>query len=210
MKLKLIIVVFAVFVLNVKAQTNEANYIPFDSKGNVIELLINNQTSENLKQVKIKAIEYPDWVKIANKEVIMNELKRHQKNTARFIFDVDKSAPVDSNSSISFRIEDNNGKSYVRNINFVVSAPVDFELFQNYPNPFNPSTSIKYSIPKSVLVTLKIYDVLGKEITTLVNEKEEAGLHKIEFNPTNLSSGVYFYTLKTEGFLQTKKMILIR
>jgi hypothetical protein len=210
MKLKLIIVVFAVFVLNVKAQTNEANYIPFDSKGNVIELLINNQTSENLKQVKIKAIEYPDWVKIANKEVIMNELKRHQKNTARFIFDVDKSAPVDSNSSISFSIEDNNGKSYVRNINFVVSAPVDFELFQNYPNPFNPSTSIKYSIPKSVLVTLKIYDVLGKEITTLVNEKEEAGLHKIEFNPTNLSSGVYFYTLKTEGFLQTKKMILIR
>jgi hypothetical protein len=210
MKLKLIIAVFAVFVLNVKAQTNEANYIPFDSKGNVIELLINNQTSENLKQVKIKAIEYPDWVKIANKEVIMNELKRHQKNTARFIFDVDKSAPVDSNSSISFRIEDNNGKSYVRNINFVVSAPVDFELFQNYPNPFNPSTSIKYSIPKSVLVTLKIYDVLGKEITTLVNEKEEAGLHKIEFNPTNLSSGVYFYTLKTEGFLQTKKMILIR
>jgi hypothetical protein len=60
------------------------------------------------------------------------------------------------------------------------------------------------------LVTLKIYDVLGKEITTLLNEKEEAGLHKIEFNPTNLSSGVYFYTLKTEGFLQTKKMILIR
>jgi hypothetical protein len=210
MKLKLIIAVFAVFVLNVKAQTNEANYIPFDSKGNVIELLINNQTSENLKQVKIKAIEYPDWVKIANKEVIMNELKRHQKNTARFIFDIDKSAPVDSSAKISFRIDDKTGKSYVRNINFVVSAPVDFELFQNYPNPFNPSTSIKYSIPKSVLVTLKIYDVLGKEITTLVNEKEEAGLHKIEFNPTNLSSGVYFYTLKTEGFLQTKKMILIR
>ena len=176
----------------------------------VIELLINNQTSENLKHIKIEAIEYPLWINWGNTEIIINGLNKYQKNIARFIFDIDKSAPVDSNSSISFRIEDNNGKSYVRNINFVVSAPVDFELFQNYPNPFNPSTSIKYSIPKSVLVTLKIYDVLGKEITTLLNEKEEAGLHKIEFNPTNLSSGVYFYTLKTEGFLQTKKMILIR
>lgn len=86
----------------------------------------------------------------------------------------------------------------------------DFELLSNYPNPFNPSTTIKYSIPTSEFVSLKVYDVLGSEVATLVNEEKPTGNYKVNFNATNLSSGIYFYTLKVGNFTQTKKLILMK
>jgi enterochelin esterase family protein len=86
----------------------------------------------------------------------------------------------------------------------------EFNLFQNYPNPFNPSTTISWYLPESDLVTLKIYDVLGNEITTLLNEQQEAGLHKINFNASRLSSGMYFYFLQSGNQIFTNKMILIK
>jgi hypothetical protein len=81
---------------------------------------------------------------------------------------------------------------------------------QNYPNPFNPSTTISYNLLGKNFVTLKVYDVLGKEISTLVNEKKPAGTYGINFNTVGLGSGVYFYQLKAENFMETKKMILMK
>lgn len=88
--------------------------------------------------------------------------------------------------------------------------PLEFSLYQNYPNPFNPTTTIKYDIPDNSLVTLKIYDVLGNEVTTLVNKQLSAGSYKVDFNAGNLSSGIYFYRIDTGKFSQTKKLILIK
>ncbi len=93
--------------------------------------------------------------------------------------------------------------------------PDKFELYQNYPNPFNPTTKIKYSIPSNVKretsnVNLKIYDVLGNEILNIVNEQKTTGSYQIEFNATNLPSGIYFYQLIADNFSDTKKMILLR
>jgi len=88
--------------------------------------------------------------------------------------------------------------------------PVNYTLFQNYPNPFNPSTKIKYSIPKISFVTLKIFDILGREITTLVNEEKPAGNFEVEFDGAELSSGIYFYKLQTGNYSEVKKMILIK
>jgi hypothetical protein len=85
-----------------------------------------------------------------------------------------------------------------------------FNLSQNYPNPFNPYTIIKYEVPLEADVSLKIFDVLGREIATLVNEEKPAGYYEINFFPGNLPSGTYFYQLKTQEFIQTKKMILMR
>ncbi len=90
------------------------------------------------------------------------------------------------------------------------TAPQAFVLYQNYPNPFNPSTTIRYSIPHSEFVTLRIFNVLGEQITTLVSEKVFAGTHQIEWNVEELPSGVYFYRLEAGGFLQTKKFLLLR
>lgn len=85
-----------------------------------------------------------------------------------------------------------------------------YYLFQNYPNPFNPTTTISFIIPQSQNVELKLFDVLGNEIAILMDEYQQAGVHKIEFNGTNLASGIYFYQLKVADFQQTKKLILLK
>jgi probable HAF family extracellular repeat protein len=98
-----------------------------------------------------------------------------------------------------------------------VNVPEEFTLLQNYPNPFNPSTKIKYTIPNVSLsgvegsrVKLRVYDVLGNEVATLVNESKPAGTHEVEFNASNLSSGVYFYKIQAGNYFETKKMLLIK
>jgi hypothetical protein len=101
------------------------------------------------------------------------------------------------------------------------SQPEEFYLSQNYPNPFNPTTKIKFTITPSlslgerasegrVRAVLKVYDVLGNEVATLVNEEKEAGNYEVEFNAAGLTSGVYFYKLQTESFIETKKMLLLK
>ena len=109
----------------------------------------------------------------------------------------------------------------VTNVKSEGDHPENFELFQNYPNPFNPSTKIKYSIPDvgtsflsassgMKFVQLKIYDTLGNEIATLVNERKPAGTYEVEFSAKNLPSGIYYCTIRAGEFTQTKKMVLLR
>ena len=86
----------------------------------------------------------------------------------------------------------------------------DYGLSQNFPNPFNPSTIINYQLPKDSRVTIKIYDILGKDITTLVNDYKSAGRYSVEFNAENLPSGIYFYELKANDFVTSKKMLLVK
>lgn len=90
------------------------------------------------------------------------------------------------------------------------TVPNEIILYQNYPNPFNPSTTIKYSIKESGLVTLKVFDVLGKEVADLVNEVKPAGVYEIEFNAIDLPSGVYIYSLRVNDFVSNQKMLLLK
>ncbi len=88
--------------------------------------------------------------------------------------------------------------------------PVDYSLSQNYPNPFNPSTKITYSVASLSNVILKVYDILGREVVTLVNEEKPAGRYEVSFNASSLASGVYFYQIKAGDFVQTKKLMLLK
>jgi len=90
------------------------------------------------------------------------------------------------------------------------ALPQQFALLQNYPNPFNPSTTFRYSIPTQSKVVIKVYDILGKEIATLMNEDKSVGTYELTWNAENLPSGVYFYQLKSGDFIDTKKMILLK
>ena len=90
------------------------------------------------------------------------------------------------------------------------SIPKRFELSQNYPNPFNPSTTIKFSVPKDGNVAIKVYDVKGQLVKTLVNQRVIVGNYTVDFNASELSSGVYFYSLETADFQETKRMILVK
>ena len=89
-------------------------------------------------------------------------------------------------------------------------VPEAYSLLQNYPNPFNPTTVIQYGIPRSGNIELRVYDILGKEVTTLVNGLKQAGTYSVRFNGENLASGIYFYTLKAGDFVSTKKMLLVK
>jgi hypothetical protein len=110
------------------------------------------------------------------------------------------------------QIDFNGNMQYYNLDNFVEIAPPNkFELSQNYPNPFNPVTKIKFSLPTDSRVTLKVYDISGREIKTLVNnEYKTADYHTVEFNASNLASGVYFYRIVTDKFTQAKKMVVIK
>ena len=88
--------------------------------------------------------------------------------------------------------------------------PMGYSLLQNYPNPFNPTTTIKYQIPELSFVTIKVYDVLGNEIATLANEEKPVGSYEVEFDGSELTSGIYFYKLQAGDFIETKKMILLK
>jgi hypothetical protein len=94
------------------------------------------------------------------------------------------------------------------------SLPTEFSLNQNFPNPFNPTTNIQYAIGSRQFVSLKVYDILGNEITTLVNEEKPSGNYEVEFNPAswilNPASGIYFYQLRAGDYIETKKMILLK
>ncbi|HRP92987.1 MAG TPA: T9SS type A sorting domain-containing protein [Ignavibacteriaceae bacterium] len=104
---------------------------------------------------------------------------------------------------------DGSSKTYTQvEVNFGVAK--EYSLAQNYPNPFNPSTEINFSLEKSGNTILKVYNILGSEVATLLDGFMEAGKHSVKFNAKDLTSGVYFYTIKADNFTSTKKMILMR
>ena len=121
----------------------------------------------------------------------------------------------DGNWEIYYKNNPSGNATAVENI--ISELPVVYNLAQNYPNPFNPSTKIRYSIPSVTLsgvegsrVQLKVFDVLGNEIATLVNEEKPAGSYEVNFNSSQLSSGIYFYKLEAGNFVEAKKMILLK
>lgn len=130
----------------------------------------------------------------------------------------DKS-PIGGNK-FKYRLKqiDNDGKFEYSDIIEITVLPDKFELSQNYPNPFNPLTKIRLAIPnvlvsgtkQSTNVTLKVYDILGNEVATLVDEEKYAGVYEVSFDASQLSSGIYFYTLQAGSFIETKKMIVLK
>ena len=123
---------------------------------------------------------------------------------------------VDNNliggSKFKYRLKqiDNDGQFEYSKVVEVEVLPTTFALYQNYPNPFNPVTTIRYQLPKESKVVIKIYDMLGSEVMELLNEQKELGIYEVDFNASNLSSGIYLYKLQAGDFVESKKMILLK
>ena len=130
-------------------------------------------------------------------------------NSTDYYFNDDNLAPAVYNYRLK-QIDYDGSIEYSHVINADLTIPITFTLEQNYPNPFNPSTSISYSIPNNSFVSLKVYDILGNEVVTLVNKTQAAGNYNISFDASNLSNGVYLYSIKTDNFSDVKKMILMK
>lgn len=115
-------------------------------------------------------------------------------------------------SKFQYRLKqiDTDGQFEYSDIIEIEIVPAKFELFQNYPNPFNLTTTIRFQLPEESKVVIKIYDILGAELKTILNEKKEAGIYEFVFNASELPSGIYIYRLITDRFMETKKMILLK
>jgi hypothetical protein len=132
----------------------------------------------------------PDWTNIQTQELLILE-------------DLDNNGTIDDTLHLENQLTGVNEQQGSL-------IPTEYKLEQNYPNPFNSTTVIKYSIPKEGLVTLKIYNIIGQEVASLVNETKQAGNYEVTFNSDQLTSGVYLYKLTSEGFTETKKMMLLK
>jgi hypothetical protein len=211
----------------------QAYVIPFPegtsaSKGNVIELSVVNNSALTAEQVKVEITNAPAWLKFSarggcafgaeQKDTIFQQLKPKEEQVASFSFSVEKTAELNKEQTLSFTITDKSGQVWTKEIKIRVTPPMNFELFQNYPNPFNPTTMIEYQLPGAGIrytVSLRIYDVLGREVADLVNEQQESGFYQKTFDAHQYASGMYVYRLiatdeQNNKHVFKKKMILLR
>jgi hypothetical protein len=154
-------------------------------------------------EIERKTSDNPDWVKIG---FVKGKGTSADMNYYSFIDNL----PALFSSYRLKQIDMDGSISYSNTVELNVSAPAEFILEQNYPNPFNPATTIKWQLPAAGHHTLKVYDILGNEVITLVNEYREAGIYQMVFNASSFPNGTYFYRLTTGGQTKTGKMILLK
>jgi len=169
--------------------------LPFASSGNVVELAVANSSAIEAKDVRVSVQNAPAWLHFTQKDQTISTVAAGEEQLATFAFSVDKSAPVGQEQTLSFVISNSKGESWTKEIRIAVAAPETFELFQNYPNPFNPTTVISYQLPVDSKVSLKVYNLLGQEVATVVDGERKAGYHQETLNARSLASGVYVYQL---------------
>jgi hypothetical protein len=193
-----------------QVEPSQLYQIPFASTGNRIELTVANASERSAANLKIEAVNLPKWLGLSLPIQNISNIKPNEENPVEFVFSVDKSAPVNTEQTISFTISTPTGEQWSKQIRISITAPERYELFQNYPNPFNPSTIINYQLPTANHVTLKIYNVLGQGVTTLVDGEQLAGYHEAVWDAISIPSGVYYYQIHAGNFTNVKKMMMLR
>ncbi len=176
-----------------------------DVVNNAVNLYWSTDTEINNLRFEVeRKTEHTDWITIAsidgkgNSNVKNDYFYTDLNNLYGTIYYRLKQVDLDGNFT------------YTNSISVNKSANYSYSLSQNYPNPFNPVTNINYTVAKDGLVKIKVYDVLGNEVCELLNQIKAAGSYTLQFNASNLPSGVYFYKLETDNFIDTKKMLLIK
>ncbi len=202
-------------------------FIGFSGARNMTSLTLDTQMNPHLTYSDEKILKYTKWdgsnwqrekiVDVSNTSTVLGHLTSLQLDTEGYVhvcyYEVTNKTPL--RGIVKYVTN-----KLITTVEHETNRVWTLDLKQNYPNPFNPSTSIQYAVSNPLrrsgseasrqFVSLKVYDVLGNEIATLVNEEKAAGTYAIEFNSKDLPSGIYFYQLKAGSFVKTKKMVLLR
>ncbi|MGB8321233.1 MAG: T9SS type A sorting domain-containing protein [Ignavibacteriaceae bacterium] len=185
------------------------------TKGNQIIITLENESKvSEAKNVEVKLINSPTSLAFQYNNQIVKMINACEEKDVPFLFDIKRNVKSNKKDTIEFVITGegiNLKKSFI--INY--TAPKEYALSQNFPNPFNPTTTIRYDLPIDSKVTIKIYDILGNEVKTLVDQNQSAGYKEIRFNGASLASGVYIYRMIAnnpgrQNFVSIKKMMMVK
>jgi len=181
------------------------------TKSNEIKLTIANISETNpAANVEVNLSKKSSSLNFSRESETIDMIEANAVAKASFTFDVNRNAQINRKDTVEFMITSSDGIMMTKQFIFSYTGPKEFKLEQNFPNPFNPTTKIQYQLPQDAKVTLKVYDILGSEVATLVNEEQEAGYKEIQFNGSNIASGMYVYRLQASNYISTKKMMVVK
>ncbi|MFN3694802.1 MAG: T9SS type A sorting domain-containing protein [Ignavibacterium sp.] len=181
------------------------------TKNNQLILELFNQ-SETLVANNIKVIleKVPSNLVFTSDIQELTSLQPSELKEIKMSFDVLRNINSLAEDTLMIIITGSDNISYGKSFIFNYSTPKEFNLEQNYPNPFNPLTKIRYEVPIKSKISLKVFDILGRELINLVDQIQDAGYYEIDFNASELSSGIYFSRLESDSFMKTIKMSLVK
>ena len=215
MKLITITILICVDLSTMSAQTTYP--VPADSKGNQIILTVVNESKPTAaRNVQIQIQKVPSSITFSQMSASVKGISTGKESDVAFKFDVIREANIGKNDTVLFLITDSTGAAWSKSVIVSYVGPQVYKLEQNFPNPFNPSTTIYYDLPQDSHVKIMIYDILGREVRSLVDEQESAGYQKVRFDIQGVASGVYFYRIQAEPlnggktFSNVKKMMVLK
>ncbi|MEP0861786.1 MAG: T9SS type A sorting domain-containing protein [Ignavibacterium sp.] len=208
---------FVLLITNISlAQSNLPSEIPVykltpGTKNNLLILQLFNQ-SETLAATNIKVIleNIPSSLVFTSDIQELRSLQPSELKEIQLSFDVLRNINSSSADTLMIIVTGSDNILYEKSFIFNYITPKEFKLEQNYPNPFNPLTKIRYEVPIKSKISLKVFDPLGNELTTLVEQIQEPGYYEIDFNASGFSSGIYFSRLESDSFMKTIKMSLVK
>ncbi len=213
MKKLIIIITLLLSILNYAQNTYSIQ--PGVKNNQIVLELSNVSLTESATDPEVKLIRNSQNLTFIQTEKMIENIIQGEETEIAFTFDVDYNIGNVEADTIEFMITDNKSVYLTKQFILQYALPTEFKLEQNYPNPFNPSTRIRYTVPidekrKTKEVSLIIYDILGNEVRTLVNEQKEPGYYEVEFSASQLASGVYIYRLQAGSYVSTKKMMVLK
>jgi hypothetical protein len=191
--------------------------VPADSKGNQIILTVANESKTTAAQnLQVQVQKGSSAIAFAQSSASVKNIPIGKEFDVAFKFDVIREARIGKNDTLLFLITDSTGASWTKSVIVSYVGPKVYKLEQNFPNPFNPSTMIYYDLPQESHVRIMVYDILGREVRSLVDEQESAGYQKVRFDVQGVASGVYIYRMQAhplkggKTFSDVKKMVVLK
>jgi len=204
------ILLTVILLSSIIAAQNTYSIQPGVNNNQIVLELSNTSLSESANNLEVKLIRNSQNLTFNQTEKMIENITQGEETEIAFTFDVDYNIGNAEADTLEFMITDGNAIYLTKQFILQYSIPTEYKLEQNYPNPFNPSTSIRYQVSTISQVSIKGYDILGNEVTTLVNEQKEPGYYEIDFNAGSFASGVYIYRLQANNYVSTKKMMVLK
>lgn len=201
-------VFFLLVICTLGSSAQTVHELPFAAQNATLELAIENFGTSDLEGVTITTMDAPSWLRFVPDTRTIGQVGGNKTATARFSLSVEPSAPIGQEHRVSMTVLAATGMSWKKELLISVAPPTTFELFQNFPNPFNPSTTIAYQLPGESNVSIKVFDLLGREVAILANGQQRAGHHDVSWDASRQSSGMYVYELVAEP--PGEKQVVIR